>query len=423
MGNAEQIFIVGMIVVLIALLLTRKASLGWIGLLLPCALSVSGIITPAEAFSGLADKSMFIFVGAFVLSEAFFRVGLSDILGKWMQKRLKKVTSDGVILLVLSLCTAALSSMLSSLAVQVTMMSLVLTLGSSLKVSKTKSMMAIAYAATIGGMMTIMGTPLNMIGKAAYENTVPGDIMGIFEISLVTVPAGILMILYYCFVGSRYLPDRAGCMDVQPIVKSAVSRKNQILVALTFLFFILAVAPDQKALISAYAAGCAVILFLGGAGILSVNEIINAVRWDILMFIMGMKALGIGIEKVQLDSLLSEKAAGLFWDDIPDRILIAVVFLLVALITQFLNNTGTFGVVLPFVLVIASSLDVNLKPVMLTAMIASSCGFALPIAAPSYPMLAEEGGIYMGDWLRQGLPLVAVCFAACVVMIPVFWPL
>ncbi len=423
MGNAEQIFIVGIMVLLIALLLTRKAGLGWIGLMIPCVLSVSGIITPSEAFSGLADKSMFIFVGAFVLSEAFFRVGLSDVLGNWMQKRLMRVTNDGVILLVLCLCTAALSSILSSLAVQVAMMSLVLTLGSSLKVSKTKSMMAIAYAATIGGMMTVMGTPLNMIGKAAYENAVPGETIGIFEISLVTVPAGILMILYYCFIGKRYLPDRAGCTDVQPVVKSAVSRKNQILVALTFLFFILAVAPDQKSLISSYAAGCAVILFLGGAGILSVKEIVNAIRWDILMFIMGIKALGTGIEKVELDSLLSENAAGLFWDDIPDRVLIAAVFLLVVLITQFLNNTGTFGVVLPFVLVLSSSLGVNLKPVMLTAMIASSCGFALPIAAPSYPMLAEEGGIFTGDWLRQGLPLVAVCFVVCIVMIPFLWPL
>ncbi|MFR2646589.1 MAG: hypothetical protein ACLTAF_11275, partial [Blautia coccoides] len=67
MGNAEQIFIVGIMVLLIALLLTRKAGLGWIGLMIPCVLSVSGIITPSEAFSGLADKSMFIFVGAFVL--------------------------------------------------------------------------------------------------------------------------------------------------------------------------------------------------------------------------------------------------------------------------------------------------------------------------------------------------------------------
>ena len=40
MGNAEQIFIVGIMVLLIALLLTRKAGLGWIGLMIPCVLSV-----------------------------------------------------------------------------------------------------------------------------------------------------------------------------------------------------------------------------------------------------------------------------------------------------------------------------------------------------------------------------------------------
>ena len=52
--------------------------------------------------------------------------------------------------------------------------------------------------------MTLMGTPLNMVGRAAYENAVPGDTIGIFEISRITVPAGLLMILYFCFVGSRF---------------------------------------------------------------------------------------------------------------------------------------------------------------------------------------------------------------------------
>ena len=54
--------------------------------------------------------------------------------------------------------------------------------------------------------MTLMGTPLNMVGRAAYENAVPGDTIGIFEISRITVPAGLLMILYFCFVGSRFFP-------------------------------------------------------------------------------------------------------------------------------------------------------------------------------------------------------------------------
>ena len=93
------------------------------------------------------------------------------------------------------------------------------------------------------------------------------------------------------------------------------------------------------------------------------------------------------------------------------------------LITQFLNNTGTFGVVLPFVLVLASSLQVNLKPVILTAMIASSCSFALPVAAPTFPMLAREGDIRVTDWLIQGLPLVLIGFLACVLFVPVLWPL
>ena len=200
----EQIVVLAVLIFMVAVLITGKASLGWIGVLIPCIFTVAGITSGGEAFQGLTEKSIFIFVGAFVLSEAFFQAGLAAKLGNWMKRRLAHIRSEGMILLLLCLFSAALSSVLSSLGVQVAMLALVLAVGKNLKVSKTKSMMAIGYAAIIGGSMTLMGTPLNMVGRATYENAVPGDTIGIFEISRITVPAGLLMILYFCFVGSRF---------------------------------------------------------------------------------------------------------------------------------------------------------------------------------------------------------------------------
>ena len=77
----HQAVVAGIILLMIILLLTQKASLGWIGLLIPCILIFTGISTPTEALQGLTGDSMFVFAGAFVLSEAFFQAGLSDLLG------------------------------------------------------------------------------------------------------------------------------------------------------------------------------------------------------------------------------------------------------------------------------------------------------------------------------------------------------
>ncbi len=444
----------------VLLLLTKKASLGWIGLLIPCLLSASGILSAKDAFAGLADKSMFVFVGAFVISEAFFKVGLAGKLSDGIGKKLEHIRNEAMILLLLCLVTAAMSAFMSSLGVQVAMLSLVLALGTSLQVSRAKVMMAIGYSATIGGMMTLVGTPLNMVGKAAYEDAVPGGVMGVFEISLIALPVGIAMILYFCLIGSRCLPDckdqdftgksetgkrsenQSDCgfgdkikykngtkysiqnkNEYKPESPDPKNRRNQLITVCSFFLFLILIVLDGNTWISSSVAGALVLLLIGGAKILTAEEMAQSIRWDILMFIMGIQALGKGITSAGLDMLLSEQAAILFGNGVPDRLLIGIVFLIVVTITQFLNNTGTFGVVLPFVLMLSSTLHVHLKPVMITAMVAASSSFVLPIAAPTYPMLAEEGNIRFRDWMIQGLPLVCIGPAGCVIGIPLLWPL
>lgn len=422
----QQTIVLGLILVMIILLLSQKATLGWIGLMLPCTLILTGILTPAQALQGLTSDSMFIFAAAFVLSEAFFQTGLSDLLGGWIQKKLRNVHSESLILLTVCMIGAGLSSVLSSMGVQAAMMSLVLSMGENLGVSRTKSMMAIGYSATIGGMMTLMGTPLNLVGKAAYESAVPGGTIGLFEISAITVPAGFLMILWFCMIGSRFLPDRKAAKEAEcPAGKRPnTGHFQQALTVFLFCAFILLIALDGQAGIpDAAASSLAVILFLGAFHILDTAQMIHAIRWDILIFIMGIQSLSAAFSVSGIDQTLSSYAASLFRGNIPERALIAAVFLIVAFITQFLNNSGTFGVVLPPVLVLASSLGVNLKPLLLTAMIASSCSFALPIATPTFPMLAQEGNIRFQDWLIQGIPLIVIGFLACTLFIPVLWPL
>lgn len=449
--------VAALLLLTVILLLTKKASLGWIGLLIPSILSATGILSANDAFAGLADKSMFVFVGAFVISEAFFKVGLAKKLGDSIGKRLKNIRNESLILLFLCLMTASMSAFMSSLGVQVAMLSLVLALGASLRVGRNKVMMAIGYSATIGGMMTLVGTPLNMVGKAAYENAVPGSAMGVFEITLIALPIGLTMLLYFCFVGSRRLPDRGFAGQTGPETENRKdsskkiegndakssensnnntknkntensdsgqeNHQNQLITVGSFFLFLILIVLDGNTVISSNVAGALVLLIIGGTKILSVKEMVLSIRWDILMFIMGIQALGKGITGAGLDAVLSEQAAVLFGNGIPDRLLIGAVFLIVVTITQFLNNTGTFGVVLPFVLMLASTLNVQLKPVMITAMIAASSSFVLPIAAPTYPMLAEEGDIRFRDWVIQGLPLTVIGLVGCVIGIPLLWPL
>lgn len=88
-----------------------------------------------------------------------------------------------------------------------------------------------------------------------------------------------------------------------------------------------------------------------------------------------------------------------------------------------MSNSGAFSVVLPFLTVLSDSLGVDLKPLIVTAAISCTCGFCLPLATPTYMMLANEGNVRLTDWLKQGLPLAVVAFVMVTLLVPAFWPL
>ena len=92
-------------------------------------------------------------------------------------------------------------------------------------------------------------------------------------------------------------------------------------------------------------------------------------------------------------------------------------------LTQLMSNAGAFSVVLPFLTVLADSLHVELKPLIVAAAISCTCGFCLPVSTPTFMMLSNEGNIRVTDWLKQGLPLVLVAFVMTTLLVPHFWPL
>ena len=116
------------------------------------------------------------YVGAFIISHAFIKVGLSDalagrvlpLLGRWKGR-------DGIILFFVSLMVSVLTIFLQAFGVQVAMLTLILTLSSQLGIGKKKALLALGFSATIGSTFTLMGNNVNLLAKAANEEMSPGQ--------------------------------------------------------------------------------------------------------------------------------------------------------------------------------------------------------------------------------------------------------
>lgn len=418
------------LIFVIAAIISRKFPVIAVGLLIPLILSVTGVIDAATAFQGLGSTTIFLIIGALVIGDACFRTGLTDYIGSHVIRYTRKFRNEPIKLLIIGLLAAGMSAFLSSFGVQVAFLSLIVLMAQTLRISKTRALLLLGYAASVGGMWSIIGTTLMVMSKSTYEQLVPGGTIGMFEITRVSLPIGLAVILLYCFVTSRFLPDRCGqpaeqtdeaAGDKAALLPSC--RRDRIVVAITFFAFIVLVALDGHTPIPANMVTVLVLLVFGAFRISTVSDMVSCISWDMIFFIVGITVLSNAMASSGLSDLVGSLLLTLVGDSANPYVIIAVVSVVSSVLTQLMSNSGAFGVVLPFLPVLANSLGVELKPLIVAAAISCTCGFCLPLAAPSFLMLAEEGNIRPTDFLRQGLPLAILSVVLTVILVPAVFPL
>ena len=421
------------LIFVIAAIISHRIPTIAVGLLIPLILSVTGVIDAATAFQGLGSTTIFLIIGALVIGDACFRTGLTDYIGSHVIRYTRRFHSEPIKLLVIGLLAAGMSTFLSSFGVQVAFLSLIVLMAQTLRVSKTRALLLLGYASSVGGMWSIIGTTLMVMSKSTYEQLVPGDTIGMFEITRISLPIGLAVILCYCFITSRFLPDRCGqslsadqASDQSQDTgtsKYTASRRDRIVVAVTFFAFIVLVALDGHTPIPANMVTVLVLLIFGAFRISSVSDMVGCISWDMIFFIVGITVLSNAMAASGLSDLVGSLLITLVGDSANPYLIIAVISVVSSVLTQLMSNSGAFGVVLPFLPVLAGSLGVELKPLIAAAAISCTCGFCLPLAAPSFLMLAQEGNIRPTDFLRQGIPLAILSVVLTVILVPVAFPL
>ncbi len=193
------------LVVTILLFASDRFRLDLIALLSLLVLSLSGILTSSEALAGFADPLVIMIAGLFVVGEGIFRTGLADALGQ----RLERLAGNQPIRLLITvmLTTALLSAFLSSTGTVAVMLPVVMSMARRKHLSPSKLLIPLSFASLLGGMLTLIGTPPNLV----VNNQLQGAGMagfGFFEFFPVGVVMLVIGVLFMVTIGQRLLPDR-----------------------------------------------------------------------------------------------------------------------------------------------------------------------------------------------------------------------
>jgi sodium-dependent dicarboxylate transporter 2/3/5 len=400
-----------------------------------CLFPLLGVMTPAAASAPYANQLIFLFMGGFFIAAAMERWGLHRRIALGVVARVG--TQPRRLVLGFMLATAFVSMWISNTATAVMMVPI----GTSIlvlfddephaKPLGTALLLGIAYAATIGGMATLIGSPTNAVFAGAAD-TLFGREVGFFEWMSVGAPLAALLLPITWFLLVRVvtpLPAGSGsgveaeqAVQAQRVALGPMNRGERI-TAVVFAVTVLAwLVRDPKQIgaltipgIATYfpqvtdstiAITAALLLFLIPQSMKANTAPLNwswarRIPWDVLLLFGGGLSLAAGFEATGLATWIGSLVSR--FADLPLALVIIITAVLFMVLTEFTSNTATTTMGMPIMAGVALGMGVDPLTLMGVAVLSTQCSFMLPVATPPNAIVFGSGRVTIREMMRTGI--------------------
>ena len=394
------------------------------------ALGILGVLPSKQVYAGLSNSTVVLFGGMFVIGAAMFRTGLAQAIGVAVVR--KAGTNEVPLMGAVMLVTIVLSSVSSNTGTVACLMPVIIGICQAAKISPSKELMPLAIAANVGGTITMIGTPPNVIVTGALS-AAGLPTFGFFEFAYIGIPLSIIVFFFTLFIGRHLLPKNdIGEMDEEALKEAAEeagaggddepkSTTKMWISGLIMIGVVICMALDLKTLPLQTAAVTGAILCVI-TGCLKEKEAYAGIDWVTIFLFAGMLSVATAMEKTGAGKLIADAVVGSMGEHPNAVVLCAVLYLISNVLTQFMSNTAAAALLAPIGISIAQSIGADPKPVLMAIGIAASMAFATPMATPPNTLVLGPGGFTFNDYVKVGLPLCIVTFIASVIIIPIFWP-
>jgi len=415
--------------------------------LLPIILfPILGIVEISETTESYGHKYVFLYMGGFIIAVAIEKwnlhkriaLNIINIIG----------TNFSKIILGFMVATAFLSMFISNTATTVMMLPIAISVVKQFEMSEKKTkelgkviMLSIAYAASIGGVATLIGTPTNLI--------LAGFISESFDVQITFsqwMKFGFPISIFLLIICWIYLTQYAfkftlteflnGKKEIQKqLLQLGAMGQEEKLVLITFSmtgffwitrsFLLKNIIPNiDDTIIAVFGALILFVLYSvkNDRPLLEWKEAVE-IPWGILLLFGGGMALAKGIEESELALWLGEQTSLL--EGLSLFLLMAIVITIVNFFTEITSNVATTAMLLPILSPIAIGLNVHPYSLLVGCSIAASCAFMLPVATPPNAVVFSSGYLKISDMIKTGFFLNVLSILVILIMtyftLPIFW--
>ena len=415
-----QSTLLGLIALLVTLWTNEALPLGVVSLL-PILLfpSFSILDTKATAMN-YSHPIIYLFLGGFLLAIAVEKTSLHKFIADKMLG-LFPSTPRGMIFS-LTITAGLLSAILSNTTTTLLLISIALFITDEIKL-KMRFALAIAYGASVGGILTPIGTPPNLILFGIMSDK-GMDMIPFFQWMWMVAPLVLVMFIMVSLVLSLGIPNVVVCRDEKKEPLNGAQKK--VLYVMGGLILILLLNAPMKPFWSGLGLSEAGILL--GVGLLMFAPPFSVLVWKEdahkvpyqIMFLFGA---GFSIAKAFGATGLADAVASylLVMTDLPPVLLLLAVASLITFTTEITSNTALISIMLPVIYAVSEQAGINTTLFMMVATVCASYAFMLPIATAPNAIAMASGAVHVTNMIRYGIILNLVGILCIVFIAEFFW--
>ena len=389
-------------------------------------LGLLGVIPVNTVFTGLSNSTVVLFAAMFVIGASMFHTGLAQKLGQTVV-RISGKSENGLMAGVM-IAAAGLSAFTSNTGTTACLIPVILGICTAAKIPASRQMMPLAFAAGLGGIITLVGTPPNIIAAGALKAAGLRPFT-FFEFAWIGIPLTVVGIIYMLTIGKRLLPkEQISAEGVKVDAEAAAEAtagvsdpKKQWITGLVLVAVVIVMALDIKRVPLEVAAGIgALVLVISGC--LSEKQAYRGIDWVTIFLFAGMMPIATAMDKSGAGRMIADWVVGMLGGSPSPMLLTAALFILSAGLTQFMSNTACTALLAPIGISIAQSLGASPHAVLMAIAVAASCAFSTPVGTPPNTLVLGPGGYKFMDYVKCGTGLLLICMVVSLIIIPMVWP-
>jgi len=310
------------------------------------ALVLTGVLDAKSAFNGFINTNVILFVGMFIVGGALFETGMANRIGGLVTRFAK---TERQLIVAIMVIVGLLSGVLSNTGTAAILIPVVIGIAAKSGFSRSRLLMPLVFAAAMGGNLSLIGAPGNLIAQSALQNV--GLEFSFFEYAKIGLPLLAGGIIYFAFFGHRLLPAGsskaiAGETEVTRDF-SSVPKWKQATSLIVMVATILGMVFESAIGIPLHITACVGAAFLVLVGVLTEKQAYRAIDTQTIFIFGGTLALASALEQTGAGATVASNIMALLGSEPSPVLLLVVIFFISCALTNFMSNTATTALLVP----------------------------------------------------------------------------